>query len=199
MNKIILIGGAPTVGKTYLAKRLSKKLNIPWTSTDKIRSSAKKRLSKKEHPSLFKFVGKDITAEKYLSSHTPKQIFDDQNEESIAVWELIKEFITSIRGPYIIEGVAILPSLINETFEKNSNINPLFLLNGNKEQIKKVVYTRGLWGNAKDYSDDVKPIEVEWASLFNNWLEKEVKKYKYPLYKIKEWDYPLGEITGLVS
>ncbi len=38
MERIILIGGAPTVGKTFIAKELSKKLFLPWISTDTIRS-----------------------------------------------------------------------------------------------------------------------------------------------------------------
>lgn len=35
---IILIGGAPTTGKTTLAKALSRVLGLPWISTDHIRA-----------------------------------------------------------------------------------------------------------------------------------------------------------------
>lgn len=36
--KIILIGGPQATGKTTLAKELSSRLDIPWISTDQIRT-----------------------------------------------------------------------------------------------------------------------------------------------------------------
>jgi len=36
MKKIILIGGAPTAGKSYVAEKIAKELGIPWISTDTI-------------------------------------------------------------------------------------------------------------------------------------------------------------------
>jgi 2-phosphoglycerate kinase len=206
MSKIILIGGAPTVGKTYTAKRLSKKIGVSWISTDMIRSFMRNFVLKKDYPKLFEFVGSDVTAEKYLSSNTPKQIVKSQNKESIEVWKGVKYFIKSVdrsyaseENSYIIEGVAILPHLINKTFKKNKNIKPVFLLNKDIDQIRKVVFKRGLWGDAKEYSDDVKSVEVEWANLFNGWIEKEAKKYGYPVYEIKKWGFPIEDIVKLVK
>ncbi len=36
-KQIIFIGGAPTVGKSYLAKKLAEELKLPWISTDTVR------------------------------------------------------------------------------------------------------------------------------------------------------------------
>lgn len=206
MNKIILIGGAPTVGKTYTAKRLSKSLGVSYISTDTIRSYMRKLVPTKDYPQLFKLNRPKMTAEEYLSSHTAKQIMDSQNKESIEVWSGVKKFIecvdkesyTTEDNAYIIEGVAILPQLVNKSFEKDKNIKPVFLLNKDKAQIKKVVYTRGLYGDAKTYSDGVKEVEVEWASMFNKWLEKEARKYGYPIYEIKKRDFPIKYIVKLI-
>ena len=81
MNKIILIGGAPTVGKTHTAKRLSKKLNLPWISTDGIRSMLRRVVDKKEFPQLFKNIP-HLTAEEYLTKYSAKEIVDNQNNQS---------------------------------------------------------------------------------------------------------------------
>lgn len=70
--------------------------------------------------------------------------------------------------------------------------------NKNVEQIRAVIYKRGLWNDAYKYSDKVKEVEVEWTYLFNAWLEKEAKKYGYPLYEIKKWDFPMADILKLV-
>lgn len=202
MNKIILIGGAPAIGKTTLAAKLSKELGIPWISTDSIREVMRAGASKKENPGLFYFT--DKTAEVYLKSYSPKEIVADQNKESIDVWKGIKSFIYStgnynpqISMRYIIEGVAIIPSMIYRDFPDSDFIKPIFLLDSNKNRIKEVVYTRGLWAEAKKYSDDVKDLEVEWVLAFNDWLKAELKKYDYPTIEIGDKKDLVLEIKNL--
>ena len=45
MNKVILIGGAPTVGKSYLGRKLAEELKLPWISTDTIREMMRKLIT----------------------------------------------------------------------------------------------------------------------------------------------------------
>lgn len=200
MNKIILIGGAPTVGKTHTAKRLSKKLNLPWISTDGIRAMLRKVVDKKEFPELFKNTP-HLTAEEYLAKYSAKEIVDNQNNQSIDVWKGVKAFIDTDYAweSFIVEGVAILPKFVNRDLKKDKRIKSVFLVNNNEEQIRKVVYTRGLYDDADTYSDDVKEKEVEWAMMFNNWLKKEAKKYKFPVYEIKKWNYPIDDILKKIK
>lgn len=69
MNKIILIGGSPTAGKTYAAKKLARTLKLPWISTDTIRSQMRKTDRRSDYPRLFEFA--DATpkmAVEYLST-----------------------------------------------------------------------------------------------------------------------------------
>ena len=54
-------------------------------------------------------------------------------------------------------------------------------MNSNKERIKEIIYTRGLWTDAKKYSDSLKNKEIEWVLAFNAWLENELKGYDYPV------------------
>lgn len=52
-RKIILIGGAPTVGRSTMAKFLSERLGIPWISTDQTRAIMQAVVSKDAYPALF--------------------------------------------------------------------------------------------------------------------------------------------------
>jgi 2-phosphoglycerate kinase len=200
MNKIILIGGAPTVGKSFLAARLSKKLGIPWISTDGIREIMRGIVQKKDYPRLFANFP-PMKAEKYLRRYTPKEIVANQIRESIDVWKGVRALIATdyVWHSFIVEGIAILPAFVRRTFGRDKRIKPVFLLNDDRKMIEKVVYTRGLYDDANTYSDKVKSIEVEWTILFNAWLEKEARKYGYPIFRITKSNYPLNEIKKLIK
>ena len=198
-QKIILIGGAPTIGKTQIAKKLSKKLSIPWISTDVIRSIVKAVADKKKHKFLFYSDG--YTAEKYLKKYTPKQIVAQQNKESVEVWRGVRALIKKDYCWYsfIVEGVAILPNLVYQSFKNDKKVKPVFLINNDREQIRKVVYRRGLWSDASTYSDSVKETEVEWAYLHNQWFKKQAKRYKYPIYDIDHNKVSIDKVIKLLK
>ena len=181
MKKVILIGGAPTVGKSELAKKLAIKLNCPYISTDLIRVLMRSVVKNKDYPGLFYF--KNQNPEIYLKNTSPKKIVQDQNKESAEVWKWIKSLIKKEifweSESIIIEGVAILQHLIHKDFSKNKNIRSIFILNDYEKIIRKIIFKRGLWDDAKKYSDELKEKEVEWVICFNSWLEKQVKKYGY--------------------
>jgi 2-phosphoglycerate kinase len=181
MNKIILIGGAPTVGKSFIAQKLSEELGIPWISTDDIREKVKSDnvQEKDKYPKLFYFH--NAVAEEYLQNNSAEQIVVDQNLESHEIWSDIEKFILSNaeNSAYIIEGVAILPELVQKSFGSNKNVKAIFILNNDAERIRKIVFERGLWDDADKYSDSVKEKEVEWVLAFNEWLRDEVEKYGF--------------------
>lgn len=187
MNKLILIGGAPTVGKSFIARKLAEELKLPWVSTDSIREMMRKITHKNDFPGLFYFNDDAITAENYLSSHTPQQIVDSQNAESVDVWKGVEAYVDTdyVWKDFIVEGVAVIPKLVKRINTKKHSIKPIFLVDENEERVRKVVYTRGLWGDADTYSDDVKEIEVKWVDLFNKYIIRESEKYGYQVYKIK--------------
>jgi 2-phosphoglycerate kinase len=188
MNKIILIGGAPTVGKSFIARKVSEELKLPWISTDGIREMMRKITNKKDFPGLFHFNDEKITAEKYLSTHTPQQIVDSQNAESKDVWKGVEAIVDTdyVWKDYVIEGVAVIPELVNKIDAAKHEIKPIFLVDENEERVRETVYTRGLWDNADTYSDEVKEIEVQWVDLFNKYIKSETDKHGYTVYKIDE-------------
>jgi 2-phosphoglycerate kinase len=188
MNKIIFIGGAPTVGKSFIARKMAEELKLPWVSTDSIREMMRKITHKEDFPELFHFNDEDITAQKYLSTHTPQQIVNSQNAESVDVWKGVEAFIDTdyVWKDFIIEGVAVIPKLVKRIDTRKHDIKPVFLVDENEDRVRKVVYTRGLWDDADTYSDSVKETEVKWVDLFNKYIIRESGRCGYQVYKIDE-------------
>lgn len=183
-KQIILIGGAPTTGKSTVAKALAKQLDLPWLSTDQIRDTMRVLADKDKYPNLF---NGGLDAETFLTSFTASEIVDKEMKQSEAAWLGIKAFIdedyTWLNG-FIIEGVNILPHLVARDFSDHSNVRAVFLIDRDKEHMRKVIYERGLWANACDYPDYVKEKEVEWAALFCERLEVTTNEYGLPLIEI---------------
>lgn len=202
---IILIGGAPTVGKSYLAKKLGKELKLPWISTDAIRGNMRKTVTNRgDYPHLFDFKERDAVP--YLNAHTPQEIVDHTNLENMQVWRGVVDFIDegSFGDSYIIEGMAILPKEAALLMKKDTRIRSLFLVDHNIGRLRDIIYTRGLWDDAFKYSDTVKEKELQWVLLFNDWIEKECAIHKLHAVTNKGQDpifYPEAKeyITGTIS
>lgn len=189
MRKLILIGGAPGVGKSYLARKMSEELKLPWVSTDGIREMMREVVRKEDFPELSR-LDESIKAEEYLSAHTAKQILESQNKESVGVWKGVTAFVETdyVWNDFIVEGIAVLPELVSTLDKQKNSIKPIFLIDNNEARIKKMVYERGVWDDAEKYSNEVKGVEVEWVVMFNCWLENEVNKYGYEVERIEEME-----------
>jgi len=198
-REIILIGGAPTVGKTSIAKLLSKHLDIPWISTDMIRQIMRGTVKLEDYLNLLKY--KNYSAEEYLNKFSVEEIIQNQNAESEEVWSGVKMLINNSYPwkSFIIEGVAILPHLVKKDFDKFENIKTIFLIDEDADRIKDVVWKRGLWGAAKTYSDDLKSKEVKWAKAFGIKLKKEAEKYGYPCIEVRKDDSDLDLIIKALT
>ncbi len=201
-SKIILIGGAPAIGKTFLTKKLSRLLNIPYTSTDEIRDKLRKKITDPTiHPELFMFERSDLPyIAKYLNNTPANEIFNDINKENEIVWKSVLNFISEggLGTSYIIEGMAITPKNVHDLIKTNDKIKPLFLIETNPNRIREIIYTRGLWDSAYKYPDNLKEKELDWVLLFNNWIESECNKYNFPVItteKIADNIQPVKDIV----
>jgi 2-phosphoglycerate kinase len=201
MNRVILIGGAPCVGKSFVARKLAEDLKLPWISTDSIREQMRQIVRREDYPTLFDHA--DNTGKmafSYLSSRTAQQIVDHQNTESAEVWKGVRALIETdyVWKSFIVEGVAVLPHLVVQLPKPNQDVKPFFLVDEDANRIRKTIFTRGLWDDADKYPDSVKEKEVGWVLAFNDYLKKEAAKYGYPIVKIdpKRKEY-LKEIKRL--
>ena len=188
INKtIILIGGAPTTGKSTIGRLVAQHLGLPWISTDQIREIMRTVVKRKDLPKLFTPEGYD--AEKFLTEFSAEQIVKMEMEQGEAVWSAVKKLIEDDwvwENGFVVEGVNILPRLVAKDFGSNENVRSVFLVDEDGDRIRDVVFTRGLWDGANTYSDDVKEKEVEWVLLFSHKLKEEAEKYGYPLVEVKK-------------
>lgn len=199
MEKIILIGGAPTIGKSYTARKISEQLKFPWISTDTTREMMRGLVNRKDYSNLF-LHSTGITAQKYLTKYSAKEIVSNQNKESREVCKGVKALVETDYAweSFIIEGRAILPDMVKKIMKKDKRIKPVFLYNDSEEDIRKVIFSRGLWDEADKYPSSVKAKEVEWVVLFNGWVKKEAKKYNLPLVNIADKTKCVKKIKALI-
>jgi 2-phosphoglycerate kinase len=182
---VILIGGAPTVGKSTMAQLLSHRLSLPWISTDQIREVMQTVADEAQHPKLFN--AGHTEAETFLNAYMPEQIADMELEQGEAVWAGVIKFIENDytwKDGFIMEGVGILPKLV-ATIQDN-DVKSIFLIDRNEERMKNVIYARGLWGDADTYPDYLKEKEVHWATLFSHKLEKEARRYGLSVVEVEK-------------
>lgn len=201
MDQVILIGGAPASGKSYLARKLAEELNLPWISTDTVREQMRQVVRKQDYPHLF--IHANATAEiavEFLTHNTAKEIVDHQNEESREVWKGVEALIKTdyVWGSFLVEGVAVLPDLVSN-LKTGKKFKSIFLVDENVERIKELIYTRGLWDDADKYPDSVKEKEVEWVLEFNNYIKRECRRTNLPVVYIRDRSSYINEVKSLIS
>lgn len=200
-KQIILIGGAPTTGKSTIANMLSKHLGVPWISTDQIRQIMRSVANRNDYLELFNPEGYD-TAEKFHSEFSPEQIVEMEISQWKITWIGIKGFIEDAypwTGSYIIEGSGILPSFVYDNFKDDLKIRPIFLIDEDTNRLRNVIFNRGLFGAAKSYSDEVKEKEVEWVKLFSEKIKEEAIACGYPLVEISKNDDDWEKILKILN
>lgn len=196
-RSVILIGGAPLSGKSTLAKELSKKLDMPWVSTDDIRKWMEALVRKEDYPDLFYGDGLDAVAfyEKFKSA---QRIFELESQQGIDVQKGVTAMIDSFWwwNEMIIEGIAITPQYAHwlQQSRPEISVRAAFLVDRDKASIQKRLNKRGLWDDAGTYPDYIKPIELEWTILFNDYYELEAAKYGFEVHNIVE----LGNLKAML-
>lgn len=186
-RRIILIGGAPTTGKSTLAQLVSTELGIPWISTDQIRSILRLSANRKDNPALFDEEG--YTAERFLTEFSAEQIVKKEMNQAEEVWPAVKMLIDNEytwNEGFIIEGVSILPHLVAKDFQNATNIKTVFLIDEDADRILDVALQRGIWDDAATYSDEVKRKEVEWVRLFSHIIREEASHYGYACIEVEK-------------
>jgi len=199
-RKIILIGGAPTVGKSTIAKALSARFNLPWISTDQIRTILQVAADRDKYPTLF--TSDNLCAEDFLNKYSAQEIAKMEYQQGVDVWPGIKAMISNDwtwRDGCIIEGVNIIPKLIAEEYGDKPNIKTIILSDKDEDRIRSVVYTRGLFGKADEYSDDVKEKEVEWVLLFDKAITNEAEEHGYHIVDISKDDSDLSNVLRVLN
>lgn len=170
MNKsnIILIGGAPTTGKTTVAEQLSKHMNLPWISTDQIRTIQRSVADENHFSELFD-MNEDGT--------DPNELVDLEYSRSEVIWLGVLAFIKRYHpwNGCIIEGTAILPSLVVRDLDLRGEIQAFFLVHTNVEQIVNIVFERSKLPYIKTKTEYQQKSKVQQIELFNKRIISETQ------------------------
>lgn len=199
-KKIILIAGAPTVGKSTIARGLSEYFKLPWISTDQIREIMWGCADDTKYPKLFNTHNQ--TAEEFYATYNSSEVVQKEIEQAEEVWSGVKSFVENDytwKDGYIIEGVAILPYLYDKDLRQNNDVQLVIVIDKDVERIREVVFKRGLWSGAKRYSDSVKEKEVEYVVLFNEWFEKQAEKFNLPVVYLSKNEDDIESVIRVLT
>lgn len=129
---IYIIGGAPRCGKTKLAQKLSKKLNIPIFSTDQLRKDILKctPCNKIDIKFPFEKMFQGDKVDDFFANYTARDILNADLREARSIWKIIKNFIEDkilLNQDYIIEGVHLLPKYVTQLPKLSKKLKILYI------------------------------------------------------------------------
>ena len=180
---IYLIGGSMRGGKTTLAKKLSKELDIPCISTDYLRLVVMSYFLGEEKDVSFPFEKMfDLSGMKIFQDYSGSELLEADIKESEVLWRGIESFIQHlllVKKDYIFEGVHLLPSLVAK-YKESGDFKIVLLTKIDKEKI-----LRGLLenkGNNDWIADNInssKELAIVAGSLekYGKYFVEESKKY----------------------
>lgn len=190
---IYLIGGSPRGGKSILSRKLSKKLNVPYVSTDNLRLVIIPYFKGKEKAKGFPFIKMFDTSstDDFFRKYSGKQQLSADLKEASSIWPGTKSLINHLlecKMDYIIEGVQLLPNLVKE-FKNNKNIKIVFLTKTDEKKI-----CEGLLKNKNNSDwllDNIKKEKtVSLAAKafleYGKYIQKEAEKYGFEVFNTED-------------
>lgn len=185
---IYLIGGAPRLGKSVLAKALMMRTGTPWLSSDALSSACYQMIQKEERDRLFPYEGaedSDKVYKKSIAATVRDQLIESRSMRR-GVYACLQQHLDT-GNPFILEGVHLLPKDVAVFIQRNSaqkkNIRVLYLVDSDPKNV-----LRGLLANTDphDWLKGAKPKTYEKVAEFivalNEYIQKEAKKYRLPIF-----------------
>jgi len=190
---VYLIGGPPKCGKTTLAKALSKKLHIPWMSSDTLENLAWAYTPKEQHPALFphSYVRGESNDEFY-AHHAPEAIVQGYVEQSKATYDAISmmaETYLTDKDDFIVEGYQVTPEIVSRILKKfgSEHIRTAFLIKQDAEKMVQDFHkstTPNDWILRKTKKETTFVKIAQMIAAYADYTEKEAKKYNLPVFEM---------------
>lgn len=186
---VLLIGGPSGTGKTIIARQLGLRFGISWLQVDDLRLALLR--SQVTLP--------ERTAALYLfQDHRTWQLSPEQFCQGlIAIGEVMSPAIEVVvenhvdtAAPAIIEGDAILPSLVTrpsiQQRMQNGQVRAVFLIEPDEHILLAniLVRERGI----EQFSEAEARMEARAKWLYGQWLSQEAHRYSLPVLEPRPWE-----------
>ena len=181
---IYLIGGSPRGGKSILSRKLSKKLNLPYISTDNLRLVVLPYFNSKERDRKFPFIKMydSVGIDKFFQKYSGKEMLMADIQEAKSIWPGMESFINHLlvcKMDYIIEGIHLLPKFV-EKYKNNASVKIIFLTKTNEDKIYQGFFKNKnnsdwLMGNTKN--DETIRLAAKAMGEYGKYFIKETEKY----------------------
>lgn len=206
LNRTFFIGGPPRVGKSLISYLLAESIKGHVTSTDAIRNAVKKIPNSKTGPLFGVNELGQYPPEKWLDTHFnhPDTVVNIQNEESKAYWDSIVSYASAFCEDdvmHIMEGVAILPKLVDTMRYKPKNV--FFVGNTSNNHFESILkHARENperdWMSAMGYDEKkIKAMSV-FVKKMSEYFKDEAAKYGFKYYEIDDSHFQQS-IAGIVA
>ena len=182
---IFLLGGPPRVGKSIISNEIRQRHAVSVVSTDTLGAVLENVLSPESAPDLFvfgKFNEMPMAERVKLITKNPEVLIDYVRKESRFVWKAVEAFIKRENDEgrdVLIEGVAILPELVNRL----ENIPHRLVFIGNQGETHKENIKKSAEGNEHDWMRNVSDQYISAFAMFvkrmSAYIEQEAKKYGF--------------------
>jgi 2-phosphoglycerate kinase len=186
---VLLIGGISGSGKTTIARQLGLRLGLPWLQVDDLRLAFQwsQVTLPQRTKDLYFFLGSHVW--QLAPEHLCTSLIAIGEVLSPAI-EIVVENHLDTETPTIIEGDAILPSLlIRPALQKhmhNKRIRVVFLIESKEENIFTNIQERGR-GTAERTEKELRT-EARAKWLYGQWLALEAQRLQLPLLEVRPWN-----------
>ena len=179
---IYFLGGPPRVGKSIIAKVITREYGISALSTDSLGASLESVLEPEAAPDLFAVsrFNERVEADRVrLMAEKPTTRIEYQLAESAAVWRAVGPFAMKEQDEgrdLVVEGVAVLPELVAQL--DGIDYRAVFVGYHGKENIQ-----RSAMENSNDWMSQFSDAYIDAFAIFvaemSSYVEKEARKYGF--------------------
>ncbi|GEM_PF-1154426 len=184
---IYLIGGAPRVGKSIVAKSIAQNKGVEPISTDDIQSHFSKTISEERRRRLFPLPG--FSGDSSENRLTPDERVQLQNisAESLKaeVENAINEAISDHRN-LVIEGIHLLPGIVCELIDKHGK-NQIVVTFVGSIDIERIMSGMEKNTNPHDWLKDANKVVrrqvAEFVVAFSQYVHEESERNVLPYFE----------------
>jgi 2-phosphoglycerate kinase len=180
---IYLIGGAPRVGKTQLATKVISKKPMHAISTDAIRYMLRRTIPPTALPQTLWTDGAED-----LRLGSIQKILESQNAESIDLWPYLEQIMSSYTEDdydLLLEGVAVIPSLVNHI-----KVPHRAIIIGNNSPKHSDTLLRYAADNPYDwlhkFNQEQVSVYTDFFAYMGGWLQEQAAEYDIPFVEIHD-------------